>query len=387
MAWNIKTLSEICEIQTGKKDVNSGSPDGKFPFFTCAKEHTYSDEYSFDCEALLIAGNGVVGNTSYFKGKFEAYQRTYVLSNFKNTLPRFLFLLLDGILKDALVDKKLGNTMPYIKVGMLKDFPVPLPPIPEQQRIVAILDQAFADIEKARANAEQNLKNASELFDSYLNQVFSQRGEGWNETTLGQEIDLLTGYAFKSKDYTEQVKDVPLIRGDNVVQGKLRWDGVKRWPKERTAEFAKYQLQEGDVVLAMDRTWVKAGMKYAKITCENLPCLLVQRVARLRSLDTIDEDYLFHLLGSKLFERYVLSIQTGLGVPHISGKQIAAFEFQKPSLEQQKEITIKVNLLSKEVRRLTMLYNGKVDSLDELKKSLLQKAFTGELTKNNGMVA
>jgi len=276
---------------------------------------------------------------------------------------------------------------PNLSIKDLKSFTVPCPPIPEQQRIVAILDQAFADIEKSRANAEQNLKNARELFDSYLQQVFSQRGEGWVESALGKEIELLTGYAFKSKDYTEHPQGIPLIRGDNVVQGKIRWDGVKRWPEEKVSEFVKYQLAEGDVLLAMDRTWVKAGMKYTKITSNDLPALLVQRVARMRVHSDFDEDYLFHLLGSKLFESYVLSIQTGLGVPHISGKQIEAFQFQKPPLRMQKEIISNVNQLAADVGRLEICFSQKLKALDELKKSLLQKAFSGELTKGEGRAA
>src|SRR5450759_1330014 len=144
--WQTKTLGELCRIRTGKKDVNQGNPEGEYPFFTCAAEHTYSDSFSFDTEALLIAGNGDVGKVSYYKGKFEAYQRTYVVSDFKDVQPRFLYLILDGKLKDTVSQQKLGNTMPYIKVGMLTDFPVPVPPLPEQQRIVGILDEAFDGI-------------------------------------------------------------------------------------------------------------------------------------------------------------------------------------------------------------------------------------------------
>ena len=90
--WKVQNLGNLCRIRTGKKDVNQGNPEGEFPFFTCAAEHTYSDCYSFDTEALLIAGNGDVGNVSYYKGKFEAYQRTYILSDFSEVLPRFLYL-------------------------------------------------------------------------------------------------------------------------------------------------------------------------------------------------------------------------------------------------------------------------------------------------------
>ena len=96
--WQTKKLGELCDIKTGKKDVNQGNPTGMYPFFTCARDHTYSDEYSFDTEALLVAGNGYVGHVSYYKGKFEAYQRTYVISDFKGISPRLLFLFLDGFL-------------------------------------------------------------------------------------------------------------------------------------------------------------------------------------------------------------------------------------------------------------------------------------------------
>jgi type I restriction enzyme S subunit len=156
---------------------------------------------------------------------------------------------------------------------------------------------------------------------------------------------------------------------------------VKQWPIEKVKEFEKYLLENNDIVLAMDRTWVKTGIKYAKITDMDTPCLLVQRVARLRCMEALDVDYLYFLIGSKFFEDYVLSIQTGLGVPHISGKQIQSFIFQKPSLKVQKEIIIRLKALSAEIEQLTKIYQEKLNTLDELKKSILQKAFTGELTK------
>ncbi|MCP9911640.1 restriction endonuclease subunit S [Cyanobium sp. BA20m-p-22] len=110
--WQTRNLGDLCRIRTGKKDVNEGNPEGEFPFFTCAAEHTFSDNYSFDTEALLIAGNGDVGKVSYYNGKFEAYQRTYVLSEFTEVSPQFLYLILDGKLKDTVFKQKLGNTMP-----------------------------------------------------------------------------------------------------------------------------------------------------------------------------------------------------------------------------------------------------------------------------------
>lgn len=93
-----------------------GNPDGEYPFFTCAREHTYSDDYSFEGEAILIAGNGEVGNSSYYNGKFEAYQRTYVLMDFDRILPVYLFRVLDGTLKGIRGDRD-GNRQHREKPG------------------------------------------------------------------------------------------------------------------------------------------------------------------------------------------------------------------------------------------------------------------------------
>src|SRR5437879_4236256 len=106
--------------------------------------------------------------------------------------------------------------------------------------------------------------------------------DGWERTTLGREVELLTGYPFQSSNYTTSPDGIPLLRGDNVVQGSLRWEGVKRWPKDLVRGVEPYELAEGDVVLAMDRPWIEAGLKYAWLRASDLPCLLVQRVARLR---------------------------------------------------------------------------------------------------------
>jgi type I restriction enzyme S subunit len=120
--------------------VNSGNPEGEYPFFTCAREHTFSDVWSFDCEAILVAGNGDVGAVQYYKGKFEAYQRTHALSDWVGVTGLYLYFCLDGPLKATVSKQKQGNTMPYIKLGMLSEFQIPLPPLATQEAIVAEIE-------------------------------------------------------------------------------------------------------------------------------------------------------------------------------------------------------------------------------------------------------
>ena len=160
----------------------------------------------------------------------------------------------------------------------------------------------------------------------------------WSYATLRDVADLLTGYPFKSDFYVSDVDAPRLLRGDNVAQGVIRWNGVKRWGLEPSERNEPYWLREGDVVVAMDRPWIEAGLKFASIREDDLPALLVQRVARLRGSHRLMDRFLHYVVASREFTDYLLSVQTGTAVPHISGNQISEYEFLLPSLPEQRTI-------------------------------------------------
>jgi len=154
----------------------------------------------------------------------------------------------------------------------------------------------------------------------------------WIDVKLENVVDLLLGFPFKSKEYSDNPKDYMLLRGDNIVQGKFRWENVKRWPKEKIIDkHQDYWLLNNDIVLAMDRPWISAGLKFAQITSSDLPSLLVQRVACLRTNDLMEQDYLRYVISSYNFVEYIKNVQTGTAVPHISGRQILDYNFRLPS--------------------------------------------------------
>ena len=144
--WKRQRLGYEVMISVGSKDVNEGNPEGIYPFFSCSKERTFSDGYSFDKEALLVAGNGEVGMTQYYKGKFEAYQRTYVLWGFRNN-PHYFKYYISTLLPIALLDQFIGSVINYIKRGDLLHFPVLIPSQKEQEDIVCYLDNQMASID------------------------------------------------------------------------------------------------------------------------------------------------------------------------------------------------------------------------------------------------
>ncbi|WGO83884.1 restriction endonuclease subunit S [Arsenophonus apicola] len=171
----------------------------------------------------------------------------------------------------------------------------------------------------------------------------------WKTTTLGKIAQVSTGFPFKSNDYSDNIGDIKLLRGDNIAQGTLRWDNAKKWSKGEYEKYAQYQLQENDVVLAMDRPWIDAGLKYSSIRKGDLPSLLVQRTARLRGSSELDVIYLKYIIASPRFSKYIQSINTGSLVPHISSKQIKDFPVNLPPMIQQKKISSALAAIDKKI--------------------------------------
>lgn len=399
--WQTKTLGEVCQIRGGgtpskgipkywRGDIPWVSPkDMKFDVLSDSIDHISQEAIDGSATSLIPRGSVLIVVRSGILARTVPIAITgrdlTINQDLKALCPnglvdaRFLYHLLDSKMDTLLSMVSRGATVHRLMTEELRSVDFLLPPIPEQRRIVGILDEAFEGITTATANAEKNLQNARALFESHRQSVLSQCGEGWVDTTLGEEIDLLAGFAFKSAQYTNREADVRLLRGDNIIQGRLRWDDVVKWSAKDTASYERYQLRQGDVVLAMDRPWVKAGLKHATISTEDLPCLLVQRTARLRGRKSLDTRFLMLLLGSEAFIRHILGVQTGIGVPHISGQQIEDFAFSRPPLKEQERVANHLEALRAETQHLESIYRQKLAALEALKKSLLQQAFRGEL--------
>lgn len=181
-------------------------------------------------------------------------------------------------------------------------------------------------------------------------------------TTLNDAADMLVGFAFKSAGFLDDDADGPrLVRGDNVQQGYLRWgDKTKRWSPADLDGLERYQLAEGDVLLAMDRPIVGDGLKLAWVTQEDLPALLVQRVCRLRGKAGIARtEFLRYVLSAPEFSAHIHRITTGANIPHISGRDIGSYEFELPALPDQDSIAFCLkaydDLIATNQRRIALL--------------------------------
>ena len=276
--------------------------------------------------------------------------------------------------------KVTGTTRQRISRKNLGEIPIVFPPLPVQKQIVEKLDVAFADIDKAISATERSIENAEAFRQKTIDELMTFKHT--SNTTITKEIDMLPGYAFKSAQYVDDEDGITLLRGDNLKPNAIDFTEAKKYPKESTKEYGKFHLQENDIVIGMDRPWISSGLRTAMIKKADLPCLLVQRVMRMRCPTTINPKFFYLHLQASSFLSHILGKETGLGVPHISGKTIGSFEFFIPELKKQNEIVYIFSSVDSNIHKLKKSYISKLSNYEALKSSILNQAFSGELTKD-----
>lgn len=297
-----------------------------------------------------------------------------ILPNYSVALPEFIFYqTLSPNFKEQLEDLATGTTLSIVNKTKFNRISIPVPPLPEQEAIVEILDQAFAAIDQAKANIEQNITNAKELFQSKLNQIFSQKSNGWVKTTLDNICKFQNGFAFKSAKFKST--GTPILRISNIQEGEIDLRKIVYTdPRDYSEDLAKYHVGEGALLIAMSgATTGKIGINHTDQTF-----LLNQRVGKFIPGEELHKQFLYYFLFTQSKEN--LRISAGAAQPNLSTAQIKNFQIPLPSLEVQKEVVKKLNYLDADLDNLLTTYQTKLTALEELKKSILQKAFAGDLT-------
>jgi type I restriction enzyme S subunit len=295
---------------------------------------------------------------------------------------KFLYYYLSSIV-DLLNSLGTGATFKELSGGKLKEVTVPLPPLAEQQRIVGLLDEAFEGLATAKANAEKNLQNARALFESHLQSVFTQRGPGWVEMTIGELCDIKHGYAFDGADFSNDVPEGnPLV----VTPGNFTEDSKLLFNERNTKRFsgstpAGFQFDIGDLVVVMTDLSSKMKILGKPAFVETNDVLHNQRIGRLVfSTDRVEKRLLYYFMMTEGFLKNIKMSSTGTMVKHTAPKRIMSNVIPFPAnRKEQRAIVTKLDDLREETQRLARLYERKLAALEALKKSLLHQAFTGEL--------
>lgn len=253
--------------------------------------------------------------------------------------------------------------------------------IPEQQRIVGMLDEAFEGIAKAKANAEKNIQNARALFQSHLNAVFSQRGEGWTEDNLETLTTKIgSGATPLGGEKAYKTEGISLIRSLNVHDFGFRYGKLAFIDDMQSLRLSNVVVEPHDVLLNITGASVA---RCCVVPEDVLPARVNQHVSIIRTIgDKLNAEFLHYLLISKPYKAHLLQKgeEGGSTRQAITKAQIQEFKISYPKdLQEQQTIVAKLDAFSIETQHLESIYQQKIAALDELKKSLLHQAFSGNL--------
>ena len=288
------------------------------------------------------------------------------------------YLTKTAFFKDSL-NSHLTGQQPNYGYSHYSKIQIPLPPLLEQKRIVAILDEAFAAIAKAKANAEQNLKNSKELFESYLQGVFENKGDGWEKRTLKELTSHLGDGLHGTPKYTTE-GDYYFINGNNLTDGVIEFKSSTKRVSFEEYNKHKKNLTDRTILVSINGTLGNVAFY------NNEKIILGKSACYFNMKDGIDKNYIKYVLSSSYFLKYAHKEATGATIKNVSLKTMREFIVPLPSLKQQQVIVQNLDALSDETKKLEAIYQQKINDLEELKKSVLQKAFSGELKTEKVLV-
>ena len=278
-----------------------------------------------------------------------------------------------------------GVAQKGLYLNQVRNFKIALPPLPEQKRIVAIMDEAFegidraiANAEKNLANAEKNLANARELFESYLNDIFTQKGDGWVEKKLNEIAGkVLTGPFGSLLHKSDYISDgIPIVNPANIEDDKIIPNLNKTVSQDVVSRMQAYILRQNDIVVGRRG---EIG-RCAVVSEEQSGWLCGSGSFFIKPFENVDSVFLAHLLRSVPYRSKLEALSSGATMQNLSNQSLSDLVIAMPSLDEQNGITRKLDDLKTETQRLEIIYRQKIAALNELKQSILQKAFTGELT-------
>ena len=373
--WQEKPLGEVCTLQRGFDLPTQDRKAGQFPLVSSSGISDTHDEGPVLGPGVVTGRSGSIGNVFYIEDAFWPLNTTLYVRDFHGNLPRFVYYLLVAF---DLKQYAGGAGVPTLNRNDVHGVPVVVPrELPEQQRIVTLLDEAFDGIATARANAEQNLQNARALFESHLQSVFSQRGAGWRETNepLSSLCELIVDCEHKTAPTQEE--GIPSIRTPNIGKGNLLFDCVYRVSEATYTEWTRRaEPCAGDLIFAREAPAGNVG-----VVPPNVRVCLGQRTVLIRPKRSVFvSDFLALLLLCPTMQKTLLGHSRGATVQHVNMKDIRALNVGPiPSLVVQAEIVEKFASVRSETQRLESIYQRKLAALDALKKSLLHQAFSGAL--------
>jgi type I restriction enzyme S subunit len=364
--WEVKKLSDLSSMKSGEaitsKNIHNAD---KYPCFGGNGLRGYTSSYTHHGDFALIGRQGALcGNVQFVAGNFFASEHAVVVTPQERTDIKWLYYMLLAMNLNQYAE---SSAQPGLSVEKINKLPIPIPPTkPEQTAIAA----ALSDMDSLIDGVEKLLEKKRCIKQGAMQELLRPK-EGWKEVLIGSIADILTGFPFSSSGYSND--GIKLLRGSNVKRGNIDWskDNTKYW-KCITNDIKNYELQAGDVVIAMDGSLV--GKSFAQISEHDIPALLLQRVARIRT-DKVDINYISHLVCGNYFTIHCEQIKTSSAIPHISPKDIRDFQIPLPPTRAEQAIIAAIlSDMDTEIEQL----ETQLTKYRQLKTGMMQELLTGK---------
>ena len=384
--WKTARIGDlIVENPKSQLKVRDSISGGEYPFYTSGVSIYSCDDFLCDGKNLFIATGGKAC-IQYFEGKAAYSTDCYSFTTRADVTPKFLFYFLDSKLAEIEEHMFEGAALRHLQKAKFRELVAPLPPAVEQQRIAGVLDEAFAGLAIAEANAERNHRNAAALFERHLQSVFAQRGDGWVERTVAELVEegaLLKPFDGnhgeihpKRTDYTES--GVPFIMARDLQDGLVDTKHCIFISRELADSLRVGFAKDGDVLVSHKGTIGRSAI----VNTEDDYIMLTPQVTAYRVKDSrklFNRFVRYYFMSSGFQREMIAGASDGSTRAYIGITKQLTLRFRFPSLAEQKRIADELDALCPETRRLAHLYARKRAAFAELKKSLLHQAFTGNL--------
>lgn len=325
-------LGDYTNIKTGKLDANASSDNGIYPFFTCSKEPLTIDTYSYNCECVLVAGNGDL-NVKYYSGKFDAYQRTYIIesNNEEKLFVRYLYYFLDKYV-ETLREQSIGGVIKYIKLGNLTEASIPLPPLDEQHKIAAVLDKVSNLIAKRR----QQLDKLDELVKSRFIEMFGdviRNSKAWQMRVFEDVAASRLGKMLDAKQQTGKYS-YPYLANFNVQWFRFNIENLNQMDFDED-DRAEFELKDGDLLVCEGGEIGRCAVWHNEIQ----PCFFQKALHRVRcNRQIIHPDYLAWWFKYNCdYDGFTAIAGSKATIAHLPGIKLKQLQVAVPPIELQEQ--------------------------------------------------
>lgn len=386
--WEIKKIIEVCEVISGQ------SPESKYynkdgnglPFFQGKKEFgekcigkptTWTTKITKEAynNDILMSVRAPVGPVNFATQHICIGRGLAAIRPGSKLNRNFLFYYL--LKNESELENTNGAVFNSINRKQIGNIPIPIPPLSEQKQIVALLDKAFAAIDQAKANIEKNIENARELFQSKLDEVFTNEGDVWIRKKLKDVCQKTANIKWQSNNGNYEYIDLSSVSRDT-----LKVTDTKTISEKSAPSRAKKIIHENDVIFATTRPTLKR-MTIIPEELSNQICSTGFVVLR-SDVNQIKPEWIFYFLQTTNFMERMETVQRGTSYPAVTDRDVKNCIINFPeSLNNQQEMITKLNDIKDASEEMISEYSQKIKLLEELKKSILEKAFNGELTVLN----